>query len=48
VVGGAKPKPEGDDRPRRDFNAPAAAQDDDDTIRPPAEDEAEESERINA
>ena len=49
VVGGAKPKPEGDDRPRRDFNAPAASQhDDDDTIRPPAEDEAEESERINA
>ena len=49
VVGGAKPKPEGDDRPRRDFAAPAASQqDDDDTIRPPAEDEAEESERINA
>jgi hypothetical protein len=48
VVGGAKPKPEGDDRPRRDYSAPAPAQDDDDTIRPPAEDEAEESERINA
>lgn len=50
VVGGAKPKPEGDERPGRDqeSSAPAAAQDDDDTIRPPAEDEAEESERVNA
>jgi hypothetical protein len=47
VVGGAKPKPEGDDYPRRESSAPAA-QDDDDTIRPPAEDEAEESERIGA
>ena len=48
VVGGAKPKPEGDDYPRRESSGPAAAQDDDDTIRPPAEDEAEESERIGA
>ena len=45
VVGGAKPKPEGDDRPRRD-EAPAS--DEDDAIRPPAEDEAEESERVVA
>ena len=37
VVGGAKPKPEGDDYPRRESSRPAAAQDDDDTIRPPAE-----------
>jgi hypothetical protein len=52
VVGGAKPKPEGEDRPRREHEssgAPAAAaQDDDDIIRPPAEDEAEETERVNA
>ena len=51
VVGGAKPKPEGEDRPRGDRNSDSdsgesqAAQNDDDVIRPPAEDEAEESER---
>jgi hypothetical protein len=45
VVGGAKPKPEGDDYPRRESSAP---REDDDTIRRPAEDEAEESERVGA
>lgn len=44
VVGGAKPKPEGEDRPRRD----AAPAEEDDAIRPPAEDEAEEAERVVA
>jgi hypothetical protein len=53
VVGGAKPKPEGDDRPHREgesssATAAAAVADDDDVIRPPAEDEAEESERVTA
>jgi hypothetical protein len=52
VVGGAKPKPEGEERPGRDREsdgAPAAAPvEDDDIIRPPAEDEAEESERVTA
>lgn len=48
VVGGAKPKPEGDDRPERGEQSQSQAQDDDDVIRPPAEDEAEtdESSRV--
>lgn len=46
VVGGAKPKPEGDERPRREERA--VAQDDEDTIRPPEEDSEEESERAVA
>jgi RNA recognition motif-containing protein len=45
VVGGAKPKPEGEDGPRR---SEAPATDNDDVIRPPAEDEAEESQRAMA
>jgi hypothetical protein len=48
VVGGAKPKPEGDDRPYSESASAPASQDDDDIIRPPAEDEAEETERVNA
>lgn len=44
VVGGAKPKPEGEDRPRRSREADTS-QDDDDVIRPPAEDAEEESQR---
>lgn len=49
VVGGAKPKPEGEERPQRDRQPDApAASNDDDIIRPPAEDEAEESERVTA